>query len=139
MYHSIRPCDKSTVHEERYKTMCHVLCYCQQYKVSCNNTPFKTSTIPHLFVDAWKGCVAPADGVQEKNGSYLPPSRSAEFLAIKLLAPWRSLAYVYPYSSHSRVPSNFDGSPYQTVVLSTCPLHTNSGCGKERRILIGPW
>ena len=23
-------------------------------------------------------------------------------------------------------------------VLSTCPLHTNSGCGKERRILIGP-
>ena len=24
-------------------------------------------------------------------------------------------------------------------VLSTCPLQTNSGCGKERRILIGPW
>ena len=24
-------------------------------------------------------------------------------------------------------------------VLSACPLHTNSGCGKERRILIGPW
>ena len=24
-------------------------------------------------------------------------------------------------------------------VLSTCPLHTKSGCGKERRILIGPW
>ena len=24
-------------------------------------------------------------------------------------------------------------------VLSTCPLHTNSGCGKERWILIGPW
>ena len=24
-------------------------------------------------------------------------------------------------------------------LLSTCPLHTNSGCGKERRILIGPW
>ena len=22
---------------------------------------------------------------------------------------------------------------------STCPLHTNSGCGKERRILTGPW
>ena len=21
----------------------------------------------------------------------------------------------------------------------TCPLHTNSGCGKERRMLIGPW
>ena len=27
----------------------------------------------------------------------------------------------------------------QPPVLSTCPLHTNSGCGKERRILIGPW
>ena len=26
-----------------------------------------------------------------------------------------------------------------TPVLSTCPLHTNSGCGKERRILFGPW
>ena len=26
-----------------------------------------------------------------------------------------------------------------TPVLSTCLLHTNSGCGKERRILIGPW
>ena len=24
-------------------------------------------------------------------------------------------------------------------VLSTCPLHTNSGCGKERCILFGPW
>ena len=24
-------------------------------------------------------------------------------------------------------------------VLSTYPLHTNSGCGKERRILIGLW
>ena len=24
-------------------------------------------------------------------------------------------------------------------VLSTCPLHTNSGCVKERRILIGQW
>ena len=28
---------------------------------------------------------------------------------------------------------------YIPPVLSTCPLHTNSGCGKERRILIGPW
>ena len=25
------------------------------------------------------------------------------------------------------------------TVLSTCPLHTNSGCGKERRIIFGPW
>ena len=28
---------------------------------------------------------------------------------------------------------------WPTPVLSTRPLHTNSGCGKERRILIGPW
>ena len=26
-----------------------------------------------------------------------------------------------------------------SLVLSTCPLHVISGCGKERRILIGPW
>ena len=26
-----------------------------------------------------------------------------------------------------------------TPVLSTCLLHTHSGCGKERRILNGPW
>ena len=25
------------------------------------------------------------------------------------------------------------------TVLSTCPPRTYSGCGKERRILIGPW
>ena len=25
------------------------------------------------------------------------------------------------------------------VLVLSCPLHTNSGCGKERRILIGPW
>ena len=24
-------------------------------------------------------------------------------------------------------------------ILSTCPLHTNGECGKERRILFGPW
>ena len=28
---------------------------------------------------------------------------------------------------------------YISPVLSKYPLHTNSGCGKERRILIGPW
>ena len=33
------------------------------------------------------------------------------------------------------LPSISDGKP---PVLSACPLHTNSGCGKERRILIGP-
>ena len=28
---------------------------------------------------------------------------------------------------------------YNSQVLSTCPLHTNNECGKERRILVGPW
>ena len=30
-------------------------------------------------------------------------------------------------------------SPNNTPVLSICPLHTDSGCRKERRVLIGPW
>ena len=34
------------------------------------------------------------------------------------------------------VQSSFD--IYATPVLSICPLHTNSGCEKERRISIGP-
>ena len=35
--------------------------------------------------------------------------------------------------------SAFVPVPVPTLpLLSTCPLHTNSGCGKERRILIGP-
>ena len=29
--------------------------------------------------------------------------------------------------------------PGYTTVLSTGSIYTNSGCGKERRILIGPW
>ena len=41
--------------------------------------------------------------------SYSPPSRFVEFLAIKLLAPWRSLTSVYPCSSYSLVPSDFNG------------------------------
>ena len=32
-----------------------------------------------------------------------------------------------------------EGPWLQYHILSTCPRHTNSGCGKERRILIGPW
>ena len=28
---------------------------------------------------------------------------------------------------------------YESAGISRCPLHTNSGCGKERRILIDPW
>ena len=42
----------------------------------------------------------------------------------------------YPVDLYSAI---YDHSYIQSPVLSTCPLHTNSGCGKERRILIGPW
>ena len=46
--------------------------------------------------------------------------------------------------THLQVPSHiFSGEIREfwgaKPVLSTCPLHTISGCGKERRILIGPW
>ena len=39
------------------------------------------------------------------------------------------------------IPPEFCGDVYLFIspVLSTCPPHTYSGCGKERRILIGPW
>ena len=33
----------------------------------------------------------------------------------------------------------FTSTGKQPPVLSACPLHTNSGCGKKRRISIGPW
>ena len=42
----------------------------------------------------------------------------------------------------SEVPLSYAICTYSTrwsPVLSTCPLHTISGCGQERRILIGPW
>ena len=39
--------------------------------------------------------------------SYSPPSRSVEFLAIKFLAPWRSLTSVHPRNFHSLVPFDF--------------------------------
>ena len=41
--------------------------------------------------------------------SYSPPYYSVKLLVIKILAPWRSLTPVYPRSSHSLVPSDFDG------------------------------
>ena len=44
--------------------------------------------------------------------------------------------YMYLYLYNERDPQE---SWMDTAVLSTCPLHTNSGCGKERRIFIGPW
>ena len=36
-----------------------------------------------------------------------------------------------------RVVDCFDGR--LPPVFSTCPLHTNIRCGKERRMFIGPW
>ena len=44
-----------------------------------------------------------------------------------IVVGFRFFSILYPFSLLS------------TPVLSACPLHTNSGCGKERRILIGPW
>ena len=51
------------------------------------------------------------------------------------------------HKSWARVPTKMElrdkvkqGSLFRiSPVLSTCPLRTNSGCGKERRILSGPW
>ena len=42
--------------------------------------------------------------------SYLPPSRSMEILAIKLLALWGSLIWGFPRNFHSRVSSDHSGS-----------------------------
>ena len=36
-------------------------------------------------------------------------------------------------------PTSMIGRLSSLPVLSTCPLHTDTGCGKEMRILIGPW
>ena len=38
-------------------------------------------------------------------------------------------------STNQSIKRTYQKSP----ILSACPLHANSGCGKERRILIGPW
>ena len=50
-----------------------------------------------------------------------------------------TISYICDSMMSKRYGRNGIGSGTFTPVLSTCPLHTNSGCGKERRILIGPW
>ena len=62
------------------------------------------------------------------------PVAHVYFLKIKVGGP------VYKVAPSPQVLSQIF-SQYRTVppVLSRCPLHTNSGCGKERRIIIGPW
>ena len=75
--------------------------------------------------------LAPADGVQEKKGSsrvqiVLATKRSVDFLAI-YLAPWRSLTSVYPHSSHSIAPSDFDGSPSAWLRGGTAINHNTYG------------
>ena len=48
--------------------------------------------------------------------------------------------HVTRYTKYERIFDSFEIQvDVQPPVLSTCPLHTKSGCGKERRILIGPW
>ena len=92
--------------------MCEVLYSTAVQRIKQNTTPFKTSISPHFFADARKGCV---DSVYRKktnllgSRSYSPSSCYVEFLVIKLLVPRHSLTSVYPHSSHSLVPSDFDG------------------------------
>ena len=79
------------------------------------NALFKTSIILHFYM-LGRTVLAPADGVQEKRGSsrlqiVLATKRSMKSLVIKLLAPWRFLTFIYPHSSYSLMPSDFDGSP----------------------------
>ena len=52
--------------------------------------------------------------------------------------------FIFPVADdHEQDSQPYPVDPYSATVvppvLSTCPLHTNSGCGKERRIFIGPW
>ena len=43
-----------------------------------------------------------------------------------------------PYFQHAHfIPIVGVGKRGEYSMVSTCPLHTNSGCGKERRILHG--
>ena len=54
----------------------------------------------------------------------------------------KAFPYHYFCVLHLAHKFTLDFQNYVTIevsVLSTCPSHTNSGCGKERRILIGPW
>ena len=45
----------------------------------------------------------------------------------------------YSYFYLSTWYSTYMSKEERNLALSPCPLHTNSGCGKERRISIGPW
>ena len=58
------------------------------------------------------------------------------FLLVFMSGPYARLGILSQYFS---IAIFSDRKIYIPPVLSTCPLHTNSGCGKERRILIGPW
>ena len=57
---------------------------------------------------------------------------------------YRDRTHVPTCQKVTRLPLSYRGDRlvityiYIPPVLSACPLHTNSGCGKERRILIGP-
>ena len=59
-------------------------------------------------------------------------SRCAGYLLDHSSGDQVTYTIILPGISYNRLQS-------KPPVLSTCPLHTNSGCGKERRILIGPW
>ena len=71
--------------------------------------------------------------------------RTAEQAAEHFMAKWTAAEKAKAGLRHAVVCLNVTGNTKIRIVqiippvLSTYPLHTNSGCGKERRILIGPW
>ena len=67
--------------------------------------------------------------------------KNCEHDKVSLLHPPKSPINPYFWGPITNSLMKSHHSNHNTVhpVLSTCPLHTDSGWGKERRILIGPW
>ena len=68
--------------------------------------------------------------------------RSSRCFCLQIIPCCLSLAFPLFVSVLSFIASIEEAVALRSIVLrytSTCPLKTNSGRGKERRILIGPW
>ena len=103
-----------------------------------------------MYVELWmdqRGMIAANPARSEENREHdvfpLPaPVCAREFGSARWARPSRPVSarsfstlnmnLVLTYRVPFLPPAFHDGVP----VLSTCPLHTNSGCGKERRILL---
>ena len=120
----------STVHEEKDSQVLYSSTAVQW--INKKHCPFKISIISHL--QGMKGGLTPDRRCTRNSGSFrlqIATSRSAEFLAIKLLAPWRSLTSVYSPSSHSRVPSETLTTPRISLTSggnSGRPHYTRIAC-----------